>query len=69
MDPEEVEAIFASIDEKIQESIPTNIAVKKSDIPEDDAVLSVRRLGHHSNFAADCYRVSTPVSSTDTKLA
>ena len=68
MDPEEVEAIFASIDEKIQESIPTNIAVKKSDIPEDDAVLSVRSPVHHSNFAND-YRVSTLVSLAGTKLA
>ncbi|KAF7188191.1 hypothetical protein HII31_10476, partial [Pseudocercospora fuligena] len=40
MDPEEVEAVFAAIDEKIQESTPANITVNKSDIPEDDAVLS-----------------------------
>ncbi|KXS98187.1 hypothetical protein AC578_6414 [Pseudocercospora eumusae] len=57
MDAEEVEAIFASIDEKIKQSTPNNITVTKSDIPEDDAVLS--SLHQH---------LSTMIEARDEKL-
>ncbi|EME80006.1 uncharacterized protein MYCFIDRAFT_198351 [Pseudocercospora fijiensis CIRAD86] len=52
MDADEVEAIFESIDKKIQQSTPSNIKVRTSDIPEDDTVLSILHL-HLSSMSQD----------------